>query len=441
MIGAFFMATDYVTSPLTKKGRVIFGLGCGLLTMLIRRYGGYPEGVCYAILIMNAVVPLLDRGTMPQAFRGGEGPCVTNSFVWPRPDADQRPGFGRLGAGRFVHRAAHRGGQEAALQQALSQALPGATEFDRGQAIPGGGAKGGKDLRRLRPSIVPPTADGSPAGAVVTVAPAGYGGPITTMVGIGGRRRGQGRAGTQPDRDTGPGDQGDQGRFLKAFNGARSGENLAVNKDGGRIAAVTGATISSRAVTRAVNRVGPGQAGRAVGGVAVKFFRALMNGIVTENPTFRLVLGTCPTMAITLAVTSGIGMGVAATAVLIGSNVIVSLIRKVIPDEIRIPCFIVVIAAFVTIVDKMMNAFTPGLHQVLGIFIPLIVVNCIIIARAEAYAYKNSVGSPWPTGWDGIGFTMAITLISVIREILGNGTFLLPGSPFPIRATRSRPRS
>ncbi|MGE5552121.1 MAG: electron transport complex subunit RsxE [Bacteroidota bacterium] len=157
----------------------------------------------------------------------------------------------------------------------------------------------------------------------------------------------------------------------------------------------------------------------------MKFFRALMNGIVTENPTFRLVLGTCPTMAITLAVTSGIGMGIAATAVLIGSNVIVSLIRKVIPDQIRIPCFIVVIAAFVTIVDKMMNAFTPDVHKVLGIFIPLIVVNCIIIARAEAYAYKNSVGLSFADGLGmGIGFTIAITLISAIREVLGNGSFL-----------------
>ncbi len=157
----------------------------------------------------------------------------------------------------------------------------------------------------------------------------------------------------------------------------------------------------------------------------MRYFRAMMNGIVTENPTFRLVLGTCPTMAITLAVTSGIGMGIAATAVLIGSNVIVSLIRKAIPDQIRIPCFIVVIAAFVTIVDKMMNAFTPALHQVLGIFIPLIVVNCIIIARAEAYAYKNSVGLSLADGLGmGIGFTIAITLISAIREVLGNGTFL-----------------
>lgn len=157
----------------------------------------------------------------------------------------------------------------------------------------------------------------------------------------------------------------------------------------------------------------------------MKYLRAVMNGIVTENPTFRLVLGTCPTMAITLAVTSGIGMGLAATAVLIGSNVIISVIRKVIPDQIRIPCFIVVIAAFVTIVDKVMNAYTPALHQVLGIFIPLIVVNCIIIARAEAYAYKNSVGLSLADGLGmGIGFTIAITLISAVREILGNGTFL-----------------
>ena len=158
----------------------------------------------------------------------------------------------------------------------------------------------------------------------------------------------------------------------------------------------------------------------------MKFFRPFVNGLFKENPTFRLVLGTCPTMAITLFVVNGIGMGIAATAVLIGSNVIVSMIRKVIPDEIRIPCFIVVIAAFVTIVDKLMNAFTPSLHQVLGIFIPLIVVNCIIIARAEAYAYKNPIFESLADGAGmGLGFTMSITLISLIREILGNGTFLL----------------
>jgi len=151
--------------------------------------------------------------------------------------------------------------------------------------------------------------------------------------------------------------------------------------------------------------------------------RDFTNGVFKENPTFRLVLGTCPTMAITLFVVNGIGMGIAATAVLVGSNIIISAIRKIIPDEIRIPCFIVVIAAFVTIVDKLMNAFTPSLHQVLGIFIPLIVVNCIIIARAEAFAYKNPIWNSFADGAGmGLGFTLSITLISAIRELLGTGT-------------------
>lgn len=152
------------------------------------------------------------------------------------------------------------------------------------------------------------------------------------------------------------------------------------------------------------------------------FAKNFANGIGPENPTFRLVLGTCPTMAITLSMANGIGMGLAATAVLIGSNVLVSMLRKVIPDQVRIPAFVIIIAAFVTVVDKMMAAFVPSLHQVLGIFIPLIVVNCIILARAEAFAYKNTVFNSLADGIGmGLGFTLAITLISSIREILGTG--------------------
>ncbi|MFA7635725.1 MAG: electron transport complex subunit RsxE, partial [Bacillota bacterium] len=113
---------------------------------------------------------------------------------------------------------------------------------------------------------------------------------------------------------------------------------------------------------------------------------AFTNGIYKENPIFRLVLGLCPTIAVSLAVSNGIGMGLAATFVLVGSNLIISLLRKLIPSEIRIPCFIVVIATFVTIVDLTMEAYLPQLHQVLGVFVPLIVVNCIILARAEAFA-------------------------------------------------------
>lgn len=154
------------------------------------------------------------------------------------------------------------------------------------------------------------------------------------------------------------------------------------------------------------------------------FFKTFKNGILNENPTFRLVLGMCPTLALSLAVVNGIGMGIAATFVLVGSNVLISALRKIIPDEIRIPLFIVVVATFVTVVDKMMAASVPGLHAVLGIYIPLIVVNCIIFARAEAYAYKNKVSDSLADGLGmGLGFTLSLTTISAVRELLGTGTF------------------
>lgn len=158
----------------------------------------------------------------------------------------------------------------------------------------------------------------------------------------------------------------------------------------------------------------------------MSFFKTLKNGILNENPTFRLVLGMCPTLALSLAVVNGIGMGIAATFVLVGSNILISALRKIIPDEVRIPIFIVVVAAFVTIVDKMMAAYIPGLHSVLGIYIPLIVVNCIILARAEAFASKQNVLDSMADGIGmGLGFTFALIIISTIREILGTGTFLV----------------
>ncbi len=148
-----------------------------------------------------------------------------------------------------------------------------------------------------------------------------------------------------------------------------------------------------------------------------------LNGILSENPTFRLVLGTCPTMAVTTSAINGVGMGLAATFVLIGSNVVISLLRKFIPDKIRIPAFIVVICTFVTIVQMLMQAFVPALYASLGMFIPLIVVNCIILARAEAFASKHPVGASAMDGLGmGIGFTLAITLIGAIRELIGNGS-------------------
>ena len=148
-----------------------------------------------------------------------------------------------------------------------------------------------------------------------------------------------------------------------------------------------------------------------------------LNGVITENPTFRLVLGTCPTLAVTTSAINGIGMGAAATFVLIGSNVVVSLLRKFIPNNVRIPSFIVIICTFVTMVQLFMQAYLPSLYESLGIFIPLIVVNCIILARAEAFASKNSVIASAVDGLGmGVGFTLALTLIGMIREVIGSGT-------------------
>lgn len=149
----------------------------------------------------------------------------------------------------------------------------------------------------------------------------------------------------------------------------------------------------------------------------------LVNGIIKENPTFVQLLGMCPTLAVTTSLKNGIGMGLSATAVLMASNVIISALRKIIPQKVRIAAYIVVIATFVTIIQMGLNAFLPELSNSLGIFIPLIVVNCIILARAEAFASKNGI---WHSAADGLGmglgFTLALSIISAVREFLGAGT-------------------
>ncbi|MBR6707242.1 MAG: electron transport complex subunit E [Clostridia bacterium] len=151
--------------------------------------------------------------------------------------------------------------------------------------------------------------------------------------------------------------------------------------------------------------------------------KVFMNGILDENPTFRLVLGTCPTLATTTSATNGFGMGLSVTFVLLCSNIVISLLRKFIPDKVRIPSFIVVIAAFVTILKLLLQAYVPSLYSSLGIFLPLIVVNCIILARAEAFASKHPVVDSAVDGLGmGLGFTIALTLIGAIREILGSGS-------------------
>ncbi|MBK6963416.1 MAG: electron transport complex subunit E [Bacteroidales bacterium] len=147
------------------------------------------------------------------------------------------------------------------------------------------------------------------------------------------------------------------------------------------------------------------------------------NGLFKENPSFVLVLGTCPTLAVTTAAINGIGMGAATTFVLVFSNLMIAALKDLIPNKVRIAAFIVIIATFVTIVDLVMKAFTPDLYATLGIFIPLIVVNCIILGRAEAFAQKSNVVPAILDGLGmGIGFTLAITLMGSIREILGNGS-------------------
>ena len=150
----------------------------------------------------------------------------------------------------------------------------------------------------------------------------------------------------------------------------------------------------------------------------------LLKGLLLENPVFVLVLGTCPTLATSTSVIGAVGMGLAATAVLFCSNAVISLLRKFIPDTVRIPCYIVVIAGFVTIVEMIIHAFLPSLYDMLGVYLALITVNCIILGRAEMFAGKNNVGKSMLDGLGmGIGFTLALLAMATVREILGNGSF------------------
>lgn len=160
----------------------------------------------------------------------------------------------------------------------------------------------------------------------------------------------------------------------------------------------------------------------------MKLFANLVRGIFKENPTFRLVLGMCPTLATTTSLENAIGMGAATTFVLCGSNMAISALRKAIPDKIRIPCFVIVIATFVTIVDLLMQAYAPALTDKLGIYIPLIVVNCIVFARAESFASANNVVDSFADGLGmGVGFTLSLSLIASIREIIGTGALTVWG--------------
>ena len=155
----------------------------------------------------------------------------------------------------------------------------------------------------------------------------------------------------------------------------------------------------------------------------MKRFNILLKGIIRENPTFVLILGMCPTLGTTTSAINGAGMGIATMFVLIMSNIVISLIKNLIPDKVRIPAFIVVIASFVTVIQLLMEAYVPSLYETLGVFIPLIVVNCIILGRAEAFASKHHVLDSALDGLGiGLGFTLSLTVIGAVREILGSGS-------------------
>ena len=165
--------------------------------------------------------------------------------------------------------------------------------------------------------------------------------------------------------------------------------------------------------------------------------KAFINGLITENPTFVLMLGMCPTLAVTTSAMNGLGMGLTTTAVLVLSNLMISLLRKIIPDGVRIPAFIVVIATFVTVIQLLLQGYIPSLYESLGIYIPLIVVNCIILGRAEAFASKNNALLSIFDGLGmGLGFTMGLTLIGIVREFLGTGAVfgfrVMPASYEPL---------
>ena len=167
------------------------------------------------------------------------------------------------------------------------------------------------------------------------------------------------------------------------------------------------------------------------------YIERLYNGLIKENPTLVLMLGMCPTLAVSVRAVNGIGMGLSTTAVLILSNLIISLLRKVIPDQVRLPSYIVIVASLVTVTELLMEAYVPSVYAALGIYIPLIVVNCIILGRAEAYANKHTPGLAVMDGLGmGIGFTVALTLAGLLREVLGSGTAfglqILPKSVEPI---------
>ena len=214
--------------------------------------------------------------------------------------------------------------------------------------------------------------------------------------------------------------------FKKGAKGDITGKNpgeapLVVSKDGGQIDAITASTITTRAFLAAVNSAYGAYKNQHVDGTSGATQQAA-DEIVKENPTFVLLLGMCPTLGTTSSAINGMGMGLATMFVLICSNIVISSIKKLVPDMVRIPIFIVVIASFVTVLQMVMQAYVPALYATLGLFIPLIVVNCILLGRAEAFAAKNNpIASLFDGLGMGLGFTIALTLLGGVREFLGTG--------------------
>ena len=336
--------------------------------------------------------------------------------------------------------------KEAATVAALNEVLPAFDETTNAELT----------IDELPITVYTATKEGVVSGyAVQTMTKQGFGGTIRMMVGF--TPDGEVVNVNVLEQSETPGlgtkmtDEGNP--LITSFKGKNPADmKLAVKKDGGDVDALTAATISSRAYVDAMNRAwtayknvsaGIAPADAATGATALteataesandepeasgkeiemNKLKIILSGIVKNNPTFVLVLGMCPTLGTTTSAENGMGMGLATMAVLILSNLVISLVKNIIPDKVRIPAFIVIIASFVTIIQMLMQAFVPALYASLGVFIPLIVVNCIILGRAEAFASKNNAFDSMLDGIGiGLGFTLSLTVIGAVREVLGSG--------------------
>jgi len=335
------------------------------------------------------------------------------------------------------------------LSDAVSAVVPG---FDNDPIA----EKKMQEVNGVQYSVYPATKGGEYIGAAVEAVAMGFGGELKVLVGFDAEGKIIDYSLLSHVETPGLGSKAADW-FKKGNKGDITGMNpgeaaLTVSKDGGKVDAITASTITSRAFLNAVNAAYAAYAGQETadgttgatqknnllipqlpklwihsalnekGVEDMNNFKVMMNGIIKENPTFVLLLGMCPTLGTTSSAINGMGMGLATMFVLICSNVVISAIKNLIPDMVRIPSFIVVIASFVTLLQMIMQAYVPALYATLGLFIPLIVVNCIVLGRAEAFAAKNNpVASLFDGLGMGLGFTIALTLLGAVREFLGTG--------------------